>query len=285
MKIVSLRKQMGRPINQPQQHIINRISHNVVGDLDANYYTKHSFLQNNLAKKVLETLLLNSCAYVLDIGCGDGRITAELATRVKQGKVIGVDASPGMIEFALKNFPKKNFPNLDFLQEMAEKVEFSDQYDLIVSFSCFHWLKDPKLAIRRLSSFLKRNGEFLILTYPKESPYYRYLQTALRKYPDYYLLSANHTMLSSVEYKNVFLENHLEILEFHERHLIESYDTPEEIQRYIKGWLNSYVLLPEALQDAFLQDVSTAVLEDPATHRDKKIEIPYTALIMKARKK
>lgn len=157
-------------------------------DLDAGYYVKHSSLQKSLAKEILDNYPMSPRAHILDVGCGDGRITAELANVANQGKVLGIDASPGMIEFASRNFPKTEFPNLDFLQGMAEEVEFSQQFDLIVSFSCFHWLKDPKRAIRQLSSSLKQGGEMLILTYPKESPYYRYLQTALENYPEYYPL-------------------------------------------------------------------------------------------------
>jgi trans-aconitate 2-methyltransferase len=266
------------------RYMKNTILNDDLLDLDAGHYVKHSSLQNSLAKKILSTYRLNPRAHILDVGCGDGRVTAELAKHVNQGKVLGIDASPGMIEFASMNYPKTKFPNLDFLQGMAEGIEFLQQFDLIVSFSCFHWLKDPKAVIRRLSSSLKPGGEMLILTYPKESPYYRYLQTALENYPEYYPLSANHAMLSASGYKKLFLKNHMQILDFQQQNLIASYNNSEEIQKYIKGWLNSYVNLPEHLHDSFLQSVSQAVFNDPTTHKGKKIGIPYTALVIKARK-
>src|SRR5476651_510537 len=105
----------------------NTILNDGLLDLNAGYYVKHSSLQNGLAKEILNTYRLNSCAHILDVGCGDGRITAELANHVNQGKVLGIDASPSMIEFASRNFPKTEFPNLEFLQGMAEKAEFSQQ--------------------------------------------------------------------------------------------------------------------------------------------------------------
>lgn len=253
-------------------------------DLDAGYYAKHSSLQNGLAKDILNSYRFNPHAHILDVGCGDGRITAELANHVNQGKVLGIDASPSMIDFASRSFPKTKFANLDFLQGMAEKVDFPQQFDLIVSFSCFHWLKDPKAAIRRLSFSLKEGGEMLILTYPKESPYYRYLEIALEKYPKYYPLSANRTMLSANTYKKLLIKNNLEILNFQQQNLIASYNNPEEIKQYIKGWLNSYVQLPENLYDSFLQDVCQAIANDSTIHKGGKIAIPYTALIIRARK-
>jgi len=254
-------------------------------DLDANHYIKHSILQNNLAKKILDAFQIDSNANILDIGCGDGRITAEIAKLANKGTVTGIDASMNMIDFAKKNFLKAKFPNLDFIKGMAESVELQRQYDLIVSFSCFHWLKDPKLVIQRLSSSLNKGGEFLILTYPKESPYYRYLQTALQDYPKYYQLSANHQMLSVSEYKDLLSGNGLEILDFQQQNLVASYKNPEEIQEYIKGWLNSYVPLPKNLYTPFLQSVVQVMLNDNTTRYEDKINIPYTALIIKARKK
>ncbi|MBS0628732.1 MAG: methyltransferase domain-containing protein [Verrucomicrobia bacterium] len=251
-------------------------------DLDANHYIKHSILQNSLAQEILESFQVDSDANILDIGCGDGRITAELARLAKKGKVTGVDASKNMIEFARKRFLKAEFPNLDFIKGMAESIELHKAYDLIVSFSCFHWLKDPKLVTQRLSASLKKGGKFLILTYPKESQYYRYLQTALRDYPKYYRLSANHSMLSASDYKKLLLENRLEILDFQQQDLVASYKNPEEIQEYIKGWLNSYVPLPKHLYVPFLQSVVHEILKDSAERYEDKINISYTALIIKA---
>jgi trans-aconitate methyltransferase len=253
-------------------------------DLDADHYTKHSSLQNNLAKEILQSCQIDPGAHILDVGCGDGRITAELAKQANEGTVLGVDASPNMIEFAIHNFSKTQFPNLDFLNQTAEEVELTRKYDLIVSFSCFHWLKNPQLAIRRLTSALKQGGELLILTYPKESLYYQYLESALKNYPDYHGLSANHTMLSSNEYKDILIENNMDILDFQERNLFATYHTPEELQDYIKGWLNSYVPLPDSLHAAFLQDIAQIILGETSICQDQKINIPYTALTIKAKK-
>lgn len=253
-------------------------------DLDASHYVKHSSLQNNLAKEIINAYRFNPSAYILDVGCGDGRITAELSTHVNQGKVLGIDASSSMIEFASRSFPKTKFNNLDFMQGMIETVEIPYEFDLIVSFSCFHWLRDPKTAIHRLCSSLKQGGEMLILTYPKESPYYRYLETALKDYPEYFPLSAYHNMLSANAYKELLIENHLEVLEFQQKNLIASYNDSEELKQYIKGWLNSYVPLPENLYDLFVEDVTKAVLKDPTLHNSNKIGIPYMALVIKAQK-
>ena len=253
-------------------------------DLDASHYVKNSSLQNNLAKQILNAYRINPKGNILDVGCGDGRITSELASRADKGKVLGIDASPAMIGFAAETFTKTEFPNLDFVCGMAEKVAIPKKLDLIVSFSCFHWLKDPKSVLRRLRSSLKIGGEILILTYPKESPYYRYLELALKKYPKYCLLSANHTMLSAKDYKKLLNANNFEILNFQQYNFIASYNNVGELKNYIRGWLNSYVQMPEYLHEPFLKQVCQEILNDSSTRKGRKIVIPYTALVMRARK-
>lgn len=254
-------------------------------DLSADYYEKNSSLQNNLAREILDSYRVNPKAHILDIGCGDGRITAELSKRAQKGKVLGVDSSPSMIRFASKNFPISRFSNLRFSQKKAEELKLLGKFDLIVSFSCFHWLREPEAAFQRLSDSLKQDGELLILTYPKESYYYQYLEQALKSYPDYQIHSAYHTMLSTNEYKKLLLRNNLEILNFEKRDLTASYDSSMEIQEFIKGWLNSYVPLPETLHQEFLQCVCQAILDDPKTQEGNKTVVPYSALIIGGYKK
>lgn len=253
-------------------------------DLNASHYTEHSSLQNNLATNIIGSLPIIPESSVLDVGCGDGRITAELARRAIKGSVIGVDASPSMIQFACEHFSEDRFPNLHFQLSSIENAIFSHPFSIITSFSCFHWLKKPKEVMQKLVSYLKEGGELLILTYPKESPYYQYLEKALEKYPEYRHLSANHTMLSAQEYRDFFSDNHLRVLDFEEKTILASYGSKEEIFNFIKGWVNNYILLPDHLQDVFINDVIEAITNDPATRKDSMIVIPYTALTMRVQK-
>src|SRR3989338_7098077 len=81
---------------------------------DAQYYKQHSDCQFTRGVSLLEKLDLKGAEHVLDVGCGDGRITAEIAKRVPNGSVLGIDASAGMIEEAKKNFG--SVKNLSFQQ-------------------------------------------------------------------------------------------------------------------------------------------------------------------------
>lgn len=75
---------------------------------DPSDYEKNSSAQERAAESVLSGLKLRGDESILDIGCGDGKVTAKIAALVPQGKVTGIDSSPEMIDFARKriDFPK-----------------------------------------------------------------------------------------------------------------------------------------------------------------------------------
>ena len=59
-------------------------------------------------------LALKGNERVFDIGCGDGKVTAEIAKQLPNGSVLGIDKSEEMIRFAQENFPSKKYNNLSF---------------------------------------------------------------------------------------------------------------------------------------------------------------------------
>ncbi len=81
---------------------------------DAEDYHKSSCEQQKWARELILKLELKGNERALDIGCGDGKVTAELAKRLPSGSVFGIDNSEELIRFAQGNFPSENFPNLAF---------------------------------------------------------------------------------------------------------------------------------------------------------------------------
>ena len=66
-------------------------------------------VQQTWARELIAQLKLRGDERILDVGCGDGKVTAEMARAVPHGSVVGVDASPQMIEFATQNiFPQNS---------------------------------------------------------------------------------------------------------------------------------------------------------------------------------
>ena len=121
---------------------------------DAAGYAKRSALQEAMAAEVLALLKLDGSERVLDVGCGDGRITAEIAGRVPRGYVIGVDASSDMIAFA-REHGLSGHPNLQFEVCDARKLPFRGEFDLAVSFNALHWVPEQAEALRGIYAALK----------------------------------------------------------------------------------------------------------------------------------
>ena len=86
-----------------------------MAEWDASEYNRQSSLQAALAEEQLGRLTLEGAERVLDVGCGDGKITAEIAARVPRGSVLGVDPSQNMIAFATRQFGPATQPNLRFV--------------------------------------------------------------------------------------------------------------------------------------------------------------------------
>src|SRR5580693_224613 len=103
-------------------------------------YAANSVVQQSWAREIIARLKLRGDEHVLDVGCGDGKVTAEIARAVPRGSVTGMDASPQMIEFAKKNFPTTEFPNLRFRVMDARKIKFDRQFDVAFSNAALHWV-------------------------------------------------------------------------------------------------------------------------------------------------
>lgn len=119
-------------------------------------YAEISDLQRWLADKSLSRLTLRGDETILDVGCGDGRITSELARRVPGGRVLGIDPAPRMLEFARAHHHEAN---LAFEAGDARQLEsYRGGFDLVVSFNALHWLPEPREGVNGVRGCLKPGG-------------------------------------------------------------------------------------------------------------------------------
>ena len=125
---------------------------------DAAGYTNISSLQKAMAEEALTLIELNRSERILDVGCGDGKITAQIARRVPIGSVVGVDPSHDMIRFARENFGAGS-PNLRFEVADARSLSFQHEFDLAVSFNALHWIPEQDAALRSIHSALVLGGK------------------------------------------------------------------------------------------------------------------------------
>ncbi len=134
---------------------------------DSEYYDKNSIMQFRTAMEMLKQLHLNGNEAILDIGCGSGKITAELAKKTRQ-HVTGLDLSPGMVQFANKHYKAEN---LSFVVGDVTKMRFKQQFDVAASFWTLSWVENQHLALQNILNSLKDGGK-IFLMYPMRHDVY-----------------------------------------------------------------------------------------------------------------
>jgi trans-aconitate methyltransferase len=126
-------------------------------------YAANSAVQQSWAREILARLKLRGDERVLDIGCGDGKVTAEIARALPQGFVLGVDASPEMVAFAQTTFPSKKHPQLRFQVCDARRLNALDsRFDLLFSNAALHWVDDHEAILLGAAAVLKSGGRLVI---------------------------------------------------------------------------------------------------------------------------
>ena len=134
---------------------------------DGEHYKKNSSPQQATAEKILAGIEFTKDNKILDIGCGDGKITSAVSSEIPNGKVIGIDPSKSMILHAQKNFGSKD--NLNFIEAGAENFKINEIFDYIFSFYSLHWIKDKVSVFKNIEKHLAENGQFIFVTSGREN--------------------------------------------------------------------------------------------------------------------
>lgn len=119
----------------------------------ARYQDKHSFVWRYGAN-LLELLDPRPGERILDLGCGTGQLTAEIARA--GAHVTGLDNSPDMLAEA-----RRNFPDLTFVQADAANFEVAGPFDAVFSNAVLHWVKNADGAAASIARVLRPDGRFV----------------------------------------------------------------------------------------------------------------------------
>jgi trans-aconitate 2-methyltransferase len=132
-----------------------------MADWDGKGYEQISDLQRHLAQRTLSGLIFDGDEHLLDVGCGDGYVTRAIAARLPHGSVVGIDASPRMIEAALSR-PDPQGAVIRFEVGDVRTLPFVDEFDVVVSFNTLHWLVDQHAALSAIAGATKPTGRVIV---------------------------------------------------------------------------------------------------------------------------
>jgi trans-aconitate methyltransferase len=123
-------------------------------EFDGKRYEQASAHQKEWGSRVIEELDLKGSECVLDLGCGDGALTCMIADQLSDGRVLGIDASQGMIDAAML----KAAPNLDFRLMDIDDLDFEEEFDAVFSNATLHWVKDHRRLLKNVRRALRPGG-------------------------------------------------------------------------------------------------------------------------------
>ncbi len=118
----------------------------------ADRYATNARFVADLGMPVVELLAPRTGERILDLGCGDGALTAKLAATGIE--VVGVDASGEMIEAARSR-------GLDARVMPGEDLTFAAEFDAVFSNAALHWMLDPDAVIAGVCRALEPGGRFV----------------------------------------------------------------------------------------------------------------------------
>jgi len=129
---------------------------------DAGDYERHSSVQQQWAREMLAKLGLRGDERLLDIGCGDGQVTAEIAALVPAGHVVGIDRSDSMVQLARARHPVRQAPNLSFFLADALNLPFCAGFDVAFSNATLHWVHDHRRILSGIGQSLRSGGRGML---------------------------------------------------------------------------------------------------------------------------
>ena len=118
------------------------------------YDEKHSFVWK-LGSSVIEILDPQPGERILDIGCGLGQLTAQIAA--SGAEVVGLDSSRAMVDEACRLYPE-----LEFRLGDVQCLELDETFDAVFSNAALHWIRTPESAASCIARALKPAGRLAV---------------------------------------------------------------------------------------------------------------------------
>ncbi len=240
------------------------------------YEDSHAFVWK-LGSSVIELLAPKSGERILDVGCGTGQLTAEIAASA--ASVVGIDSSAAMIEEA-----RRLYPQLEFHVADARDFKMEPAFDAIFSNAALHWIPEANSVAVCLSLALRPNGRLAIEFGGQGNVHF--LTVALQQASQLILGEAVHHpwyFPSIANYARVLEDNGFEVTQA----ALINRPTPLEGDDGLKNWVRMFgqhwlTRIPSAEHERFLNEVEA--IAHPQLHQETGWIADYRRLRVHARR-
>lgn len=239
-------------------------------------YNKYSLLQYDWAMDSLRHYAFNGHERIIDIGCGDGKITAAIAQQIPKGTIIGLDLSPAMLQFAVKNHAAEN-RHLFFVRGDATEIPFYQQFDIAVSFCCLHWVRDQKKALESIQHCLIPGGKIFLVIPGKSTnniSYFAELLISTDTWRSYFTdFVSPRIYYDAQEYTQLLQEVGFTHVAINEVDTTTTFDNQEDLTRWVCAISPHVNFLPENMQTTFLAALIDLILQHNPVAQDGTITL------------
>jgi trans-aconitate 2-methyltransferase len=257
---------------------------------NAKDYERNSQAQQKWARELIANLNLRGVEDILDLGCGDGKVTAEIARLVGDGSVVGVDNSRQMIDLAKEKYSPHKHPNLSFQVMDASCLSFENCFDVVFSNAVLHWVKNHKPVIEGLYKSLRIGGKILLRMGGKGDAEGMLSVIddvkASDKWAQYFTeFEFPYTFLGIDEYQILLKESGFSI-----KHVeLIPKDMTHDGKPGLEGWIRTTWLpyterIPKAKREAFIEEVCSKYLEKVPLEADGKAHVAMVMIEVAAEK-
>lgn len=217
----------------------------------------HQMLEENqVVSRIIESGFLSNSKEILDLGCGDGELTAAFAANLPQALILGGDVSKAMIEVALQQHAASN---LRFVEMDAEKLDFKNQFDAVVSVNCLHFVDNQKRAIEQIYHALKPGGKAFLIATPESSnndikKICRSIILSCRWLPHFVGFRSTHSFLSKKEYRETLKKTGFLVDKAELKQAEWVFKDRSELEAFLNEVLTPLQHLAASKRPAFLRD-------------------------------
>ncbi|MBC6974331.1 malonyl-ACP O-methyltransferase BioC [Bacillus sp. Xin] len=142
-------------------------------------YDQYASVQKKMAQQLLSIMKKHyhkmSSIRILELGCGTGYLTEQLAVSFPNAEIIAIDFAESMIAVAKT---RNHVESVTFRCEDIEHLALSESFDVIISSATFQWLNDLQITLKNLYRYLFEGGLLLFSTFGEQT--FQELHTAFQ---------------------------------------------------------------------------------------------------------